>query len=257
VKAIVLTYDKYHYLTEHMIFQYNKIWPNNPFVFHIPCQKGYPPSIDRENIVYLKSPAAIKKTVLKLLDVLTDDQWIYWCIDDKYPIALDLPKIMAITSWIKNMKEESDIGGILFCRCRNMLKDKSLTGEKIFDEEGNVYLERRGYEQIWIHQYLRVKVIRHLFKNLPDDIPSPKAMDSLKSKVLKPASHRLFVSQRNLAVFGESTTRGMLTQNCYESIVANKLTLPEGFSVASSQKIIMGKLEKEKVPNFFKKWLER
>jgi hypothetical protein len=53
-------------------------------------------------------------------------------------------------------------------------------GVEIFDVFGNVYLRRRNYEQIWLHQFLRVKVIRNLFQNFPDGITSAKLMDSLK-----------------------------------------------------------------------------
>ncbi len=38
MKAIVLTFDKYMIFTDHMILTYQKLWPNNPFIFKIPYQ---------------------------------------------------------------------------------------------------------------------------------------------------------------------------------------------------------------------------
>jgi hypothetical protein len=242
MKAIVLTYDRYRPLTEHMIFKYEELWPDHPFCFRIPYQNL--PAAVSAGREYLKSPAGIKNTVLRLLEDLDDDEWIYWCIDDKYPVVLDLPRAKALAAQINDLRYRS-VDGILFCRTRDLLKKKYLTGAEITDDEGNVYLERKGYEQIWLHQFLRAKVIRYLFESFPDDIPHAKAMDSLKRQVKKPVAHRLFVSRENFAVFGESTTRGMLTENCYESMIKNTIALPEGFAVAKESKF-MGKMEKKK-----------
>ncbi len=43
---------------------------------------------------------------------------------------------------------------------------------------------------------MRAKVLRHLFKHLPDHIPSAKAMDDLKGDVPKLPEHRLFVTRK-------------------------------------------------------------
>jgi hypothetical protein len=107
---------------------------------------------------------------------------------------------------------------------------------------GDIYLERKGWSQIWIHQILRAKLLRHLFTYLPDHIPNAKAMDDLKDDVPKLPEHRLFVTKENFAVFGESTQCGVITQNCYESILAAGIELPEWFRHPNGENIIMGKL---------------
>ena len=38
IKAIVLTWDRSRAITDHMILQYERLWPDHPFVFHIPFQ---------------------------------------------------------------------------------------------------------------------------------------------------------------------------------------------------------------------------
>jgi len=52
----------------------------------------------------------------------------------------------------------------------------------------------------------------------------------------------LFVTRENFAVFGESTQKGVITQNCYESILVSGIELPEWFHSPNGQCVTMGKL---------------
>lgn len=252
MKAIILTCDKYRALTEHMIFQYNKLWPNHPFVFRIPYQEL--PPFESPGREYIQTPAPIKSTVLKLLEDLDDEEWVYWCIDDRYPVTFDLPQVKALTKWVPSITT-TEISGILYCRCRTLRRKKSLTGNKIIDDDGRIYLERKDYGIFWLHQFFRVKVIRYLFEHFPNEVPSAKKLDELKSQVCLPKSHRLFVTQKNLAIFGESSSRGILTQNCYESMIENNLPLPEWFSTTNGERIIMGHLPSE-IKQICRNWMK-
>lgn len=245
MKAIILTYDKNRVLTEHMMLKYKQLWPNHPFRFHIPYQrvKGEDPN----ECLYIKTPVDIKGTVLRLLEGLDDEEWIYWCIDDKYPLFLDIAKIVQVMNWALYSSPDQ-CSGVLFCRIRDVLTGKALQqnwlGRDIQcrDKYRNTYLLRKNYEQIWLHQFIRVKVIRYLFENLPEPIQNAKQMDSSKYKVNLPQSHSLWVTQDNLAVFGESTSRGEITANCYESLVQNQLELPE-LVIDKNTRIILGETD--------------
>jgi hypothetical protein len=238
-KAIVLTCDRYRAITEHMIFQYDRLWPDHPFVFHVPYQELG--GTDTERVKYLTSPSDIKGTILHLLAEIDDDEWIYWCVDDKYPIQLITDKIANL---ISHAMRSPEVDGLLFCRCRATLNSPRLTlfPRKIKNPFGDTYLERKAWFQIWIHQILRAKVLRYLFTHLPDHIPSAKAMDELKNDVPKLPEHRLFVTKENFAVFGESTRRGVITQNCYESMIAAGIELPEWFRHPDGEYVTLGKL---------------
>jgi hypothetical protein len=194
--------------------------------------------------------------MLGLTNDLHGEEWIYWCIDDKYPIVFDLPGVKDVLSFVEGMKT-TDISGILFCRCRHMRGSRNLTRAKITDHQGNIYLERKSYHQIWIHQFLRVKVLQYLFESFPDTIPSPKCMDEYKLHITKPVSHRLFVSKLSFAVFGESTTRGKLTPNCHDSIVDNNLELPNWFLTTEDDPWgnIMGSIGNTRIRCFLDKWV--
>lgn len=238
MQAIVLSCDRYRRLAEHMAAAYARLWPDHPFEFRVAVQER--PQLTQERVIYRICPPPIKATVLALIEDLPDEEWVYWCIDDKYPVQLDLPGARAAAGWVE--QGAAGVDGVLFCRCRDLLRRRFLTGERARDRAGNVYLERAGYQQIWLHQFLRVKVLRGLFGGFPDHIPQAKMMDDLKDAARKPREHRLFVSRENRAVFGESTSRGILTRNCAESMRAAGVEFPAWFTGETAEARTMGRL---------------
>jgi hypothetical protein len=239
IKAIVLTWDRNRAMTDHMVLKYAKVWPGHPFVFHIPYQELG--GTLTETTKYVRTPKNIKETVFHLIDGLDDEEWIYWCMDDRYPIELRLDKIEQL---IAHALESPKMSGLLFCRCRRLLRrpEQTLYRRKWVNPHGDVYFQRRGWSQIWIHQLMRVKVLRHLFTHLPDELPNANAMDKLKHKVAMPKDLRLFVTKENFAVFGESTRRGLITQNCYDSIRQTDIPIPEWFRETTGEHVTLGVL---------------
>ena len=239
MKAIVLTYDRNRAATEHMILKYGELWPDHPFVFRIPYQELAGPQSPRRE--YIKTPPEIRATALELIADLDDEEWIYWCVDDKYPIELVRSKIPAFFADRENLPESS---GLLFCRAKALLRraDDTLFPDEVKTPSGHSYLERRGWNQIWIHQLLRVKVLRYLFSKMPDHIPSAKLMDHLKDEIPKPPDLRLYVTRENFAMFGESTHKGTLNQNCYDSMIKAGIELPKWFKRSNGKIVIIGKL---------------
>lgn len=221
-----------------MIFKYDQLWPDHPFVFRIPYQELGGPTNRCE---YVRTPSPIRATALQLIADLNDDEWIYWCVDDKYPIELMLPKIRTFLSSIQDLSEAS---GLLFCRSKALLRraEETLFSDERKSPTGDILLERRGWNQIWIHQLLRVKVIRYLFSQMPDQIASAKLMDHLKDEIPKPPELKLYVTKENFAVFGESTHKGTINQNCFDSIVKTDIELPKWFRRPNGKSVIIGKL---------------
>ena len=243
MKAIVLTFDRHRAITQHMILQYKLLWPDHPFCFRIPYQNLG--GINSDQLEYIRTPGDtaedIPDAVLQLLADLPDEEWVYWCSDDKYPIRLVIDKIRELMS---QALEAADISGLLFCRTRVTLDQPELTlypNERV-TASGDVLLERRGWYQIWIHQFLKVKVLRYFFTKMPTQLPTAKAMDDLKNEIDKPDDIRLFVTKENFAVFGESTQRGRITRNCFDSIERSGLELPEWFRRSNGQYVTMGEL---------------
>ena len=195
IKAIVLTCDRWRAITRHLILKYERLWPDHPFIFMFHTRSFAEPTPTESSTT--RRPRTLRGTILHLLADIDDEEWIYWCVDDKYPIQLPTDKV---TSLISHAMRSPGIDGLLFCRCRALLSIPALTlhPKKVKNLFGDVYLERKGWWQIWIHQIMRAKVLRHLFKHLPDHIPSAKAMDDLKDDVPKLPEHRLFVTGEKL-----------------------------------------------------------
>jgi len=242
MKAIVLTFDRHRAIAQHLMLQYQRLWPDHPFRFRIPYQQLRGPNTERAE--YIESPPEIPATVLRLIEDIEDEEWVYWCSDDKYPIRLIVEKVKELLNYALTA---SEISGLLFCRTRVTLDrpELSLHPNQRVTPAGDILLERKAWYQIWIHQFLRAKVLRFLFSHLPAQVPSAKALDGLKNRIEKPEDYHLFVTQQNFAVFGESTKRGAITRNCLESIARTDIELPEWFRRSNGERITMGQLPGE------------
>jgi hypothetical protein len=239
-KAIVLTYDRNACVARHMIARYESLWPDHPFTFRIPYQHQATRvgGGDISPCEFVPSPLGIKKTVDALIGDLPDEEWIYWCLDDKYPIHIDVSRLASLARELRG-GGALEVSGVLFCRARRMLDESFLTGYRRA-LGGEMLLERRAYEQFWIHQFLRVKVVRHLFSCFPDKLEPASIMDRLKRAVYKPADHRLWVTAASHAVFGESMRRGVLTENCIESMRQHGIPIPSWQPTVAAPMVIIG-----------------
>jgi hypothetical protein len=239
VKAIVLSCDRYSTFRNHMMLRYSRAWPAHPLVFRIPYQSDP----DRQPIAaiaheFVRTPLHIKACVLALLDGIDDDEWVYWCIDDKYPIDFDVQAFDAIHALTQKISDPT-ISGLLLCRPTSLFRSSSINYEDALrTHNGEVFLGRSQYKQIWLHQFLRAKVIRTLFNTFPDTPFKPKDMDTFHRQVKLPITHRLFVSRNSHATFGESTTRGIVTANCASSIRDLGLAIPASMITSNESKII-------------------
>src|SRR5438132_2019021 len=106
IRAIVLTCDRYHVITRHMIYHYDRLWPNHPFVFHIPYQEVG--GTDTRRIRYFACPWVTKATALLLLADLVDEEWFYWCVDDNN--QFELPTDMTASPIPNSMRSPPCMG---------------------------------------------------------------------------------------------------------------------------------------------------
>jgi hypothetical protein len=254
IKAIVLTFDKYRCFTDHMIQCYENLWPSHKFTFCVPFQEIS--GTDKTGkVTYVKSKPDIRNTVLTLLDGLDDNEIVYWCIDDKYPIRLDTDRIEEISRRIFH-DPMLDASGLLFSRRKKRLSRRILDSPLSIYMQDEILYERKDYSQIWIHQYIKVKALRFLFESLPQGIKSAKSMDALKNNIPKPGNHKLFTTKRIHGMFGESTTRGKITRNCLESMNNHQMPVPNWcIGEATKKDILIGVTILEKIHNGVKRWI--
>ena len=148
-----------------------------------------------------------------------------------------------IASRISHAMRSPEVSGLLFCRCRVTLNNPKLAlyPHKVRNPFGDIYFELKAWFQIWIHQLLRAKVLRYLFTHLPDHIPSAKAMDELNTTYRSWLSTG-YLSRKRTSQSLERAQRGVITQNCYESMLASGIKLPEWFQHPNGECITLGKL---------------
>ena len=238
MKAIVLTYDKYHPIAEHMIECYNKLWPDNPFIFRIPYQK-YPYLLKEkygEKIELIKTSSNIVLTMKKLLEDIEDDEWVYWCMDDRYPIGINKPHLVNIYDWIKTITDNSIVSVNFTYKLNdwnvNINSDRKF---RIRDSNGHKYYKIDNYKIIWFHQFMRAKALKYLFDNIPDTIKNAKEMDYHKDELKLPTNFKRFVCTKRFAYFGESSNRGQTTLNCVNSMRNYGMEIPSNFKILNKE----------------------
>lgn len=221
--------------------RYELLWPDHPFVFRVPDGTSTRPLAhvfsDRIELLTTQEGEGrgrFRQTVFDLLSDIDDDEWVYWCIDDKYPIALDLDVHRNIVNGLHKLHS---FDAVQLCRISPRPNSHQLQEEAPLHVGEYSFQRRNTYHRIWVHQFTRAKVLRTLFGAFPEVLASAKEMDYLKDELSPPADQYLYVSKTSYAVFGESTTRGMLTANCARSLMQGP-GLPVGFEVSSSTRIM-------------------
>jgi hypothetical protein len=236
MKAIVLTCDKYHPFANHMISAYKELWPNNPFTFIVPYQKNISLSKLGKKVILKKSPVEIKETVMELLKGIDDNEWIYWCIDDRYPIVLQTKKFEKIVKQLPKLGNE--VRGVLLHRYRGLLLKSAVNKKEKFNIGDIHFFKKVEYGGVWSHQFIRAGFIREFFGEMPDKMAFAKIMDDYVVGRKLSNDANLYVSKKNCAIYGESTSRGKITKNCQESFLEKNLDVPTGFELSNKIHLI-------------------
>jgi len=245
MKALVLTYDKYKVFADHMIYRYQILWPDNPFIFKVPYQrediKEFYKKKYGNKVEMVKSNPSIVDTIDILLEGLDENEWIYWCLDDRYPVTIDINSYQKLYKWINNKVDDLKIAGVRGINSPLGRLPESIYyfKSKIITADKQILYRRKNYYLFWSHQYFRVKVIRYVFSKMPELLKSAKDMDYVVNTLKFNNEHYLYVLNKNVIVLGESTTRGELTKNCYKSLSQNGFDIPVQFSI-SEKEIIYG-----------------
>ena len=233
MKAIVLSCDRNRALAAHTLMTYQKLWPDHPFTFRVPYQhdRSFPSGLGE--IEPIRTPLPIRETVLRLLDDLPDEEWVLWCIDDKFLIEINAEVASHLVSWARNHADPT-VTGLLFCRCRGMCGPPHVTRTAVASTSRGVRLLKRfDFNQIWLHQLLRVGVLRDLFAGFPDRHFRAIEMDTFTQQGANakklPPQQTIYVTQQNFLVLGESLRNGRLTQTCIDSLSRHGCDVPAGF----------------------------
>lgn len=246
MKAIVLTCDKFMPFADHMLRTYQASWPDNPFTFRVPYQE-FPESLKQEHggkVELIQTPRAIKATVLKLVDDLPEDEWVYWCIDDKYLISFDKDEVEKTLAWLPEIEDRTLCGVSVY---GSMKKGLDLD-DRIENEHGQIFFLRKGharaYNGIWTHQFLRVRALREFMGILPDDylpVPWEELIETVPEPKVCMPDRKFYILGWNTVTFGESTAKRRMTKNCLNSFKDHGLPVPPGIKKSKKSRIWRGK----------------
>lgn len=245
IKAIVLSCDKYHIYVYHMIKLYLNKWNNCPFIFYVPYNNKKPDWYDNEfcdRVCFLKCEKGFKNTISTLLKDCNENEWIYWCSCDQYPIWFNPNIFEKVYRKVLNINDNSIFG----------VTPQFLTkcGKKLVKTEGkqigSLLKERLEWKSskeitIWYHQYLRSKVLKHIFEIFEEPSVAKKLDYQLYKNEDKMynflGSGKYYGVYEKYSEYGESTSRGKTTINCYESFQKNNIDLNDMLEVSDKRLI--------------------
>jgi hypothetical protein len=236
MKAIVLSCDKYHPLADLMMHTYQKLWPDNPFVFRVPYNETYPKWLQdryKGKIELVKAPYPIKETVKTLLADIADDDWIYWCMDDRYLMKIDPKRASDIYKKVLDVSDKQIVGVSMTRRVQEIWykKDACLKLPEGFKLLESIYTDSDQVIDMWGPQFVRCRLIRRMFESFPDRPFAAKEMDFFTHRKL--IGEKRYDAEKSIITFGESTSRGELTINCFLAFKRWGLKVPAGFNVST------------------------
>jgi len=242
MKSIVLSCDKYHPMTNHMILTYQNLWPTNKLKFLVPWNEVKPNGMVEQygssKVELVNTPVEFKKTISGLLNGIDDDEWIFWGSDDTYLMEIDEDKANKSHSFVESITDTNKIG-VTFGYIR-AVPDNS-NHNKFIDYGDLRFVKRTFLTNQWAHQYWRAWVLRYMFDCI-DEAPKykAKAMDGMLSSdnrfwdILNRGD--MYTLNHNIAEWGESTIRGKMAKSCYESFKSNSLEIPKDFEITNKSK---------------------
>ena len=239
--AIVNCCDNYHLFAYHTLLTYEKLWPDNPFIFRIPWNKTKPEYIQEHfgsKVELIKTKKSFKETIFTLVKDLDENSWIYWCSSDTYVDKIEKEKANVSHQYIKTLHDPG-IYGLSTCKTVYKLKkDKKPTSFQdiiIYERINEAYHKTT---QVWTHQYYRVKVLKLIFDSFEEPKKNVKELDIQLMAENNPLYAKLakgtFLAvghHYGLLRLGENTARGKITLNCLNNFKKYNLKKPDNFEI--------------------------
>ena len=228
MKAILLTFDPQLEIANLVVESYNRMWPGCPFTFRIPYTDRDPRTIFRaRNVEPVQTARPIRDTMDGLLTGLADEEFVFWCIDDRYPKRIvDLDAVDAVY-------RAADTGACPADALRlTGLNPAGRAHAVLADDEvlhigRHVFRRQLGVAQhgFYMPQFARVGLLRRYFldPSLSPAYPIREFHEFIGRQLLR---HRVYVPSEFFMHLGESTVEGRLTSNCQRELLALGLPVP-------------------------------
>jgi hypothetical protein len=228
MKAIVLSFDDQLEIANFVVESYHRLWPDCPFTFRIPYAKREPASVFKaRNIEPISTPRDIRSSMQNLLGGLPDNEFVYWCIDDRYPIAIyDVETIVAVQQYVEDSACALDAIRITgpFRPDRSDRAfvpgdDRIINGVRFRRQSGRNF----GF---YMPQFVRAGVLRRHFFH--PSLPVQYSIREFHTWLLNiPIGDRIYMPERFLIKVGEATIKGEITEACACQMTSLGLDLPK------------------------------
>ncbi len=238
MKAIVFTCDKYMAFANHTIMSYERHWPSNQFTYRVPYNTTYPQFMADhygKKLELVKTDSPIRATVLQILADLDEQEWIYWCMDDRYILRARDKELQALYEFVLTITDPLIYSVLAIATQPYFHHEKFIKKDSFFDVKEDlriyetVFTEEERLMEMYRPQFVRVKQLRRLFESFPDRDFVAVEMNGFPHQKLK--GEKAYVPEKNLLLVGESTHRGELTENSLMSFKQLGLDIPENFKV--------------------------
>ena len=234
MKAICLTYDKNIRVMEFVLECYQRLWPENPFIFRVPYNEIRPLELQKKfkgKIELIQTPSPIRGTIETLIEGLDENEWVWWCMDDKYPMEVMKEEMAAIYNLICDTNDP-DVWGVMVTR--NDFSDKQ-TVSSIFGSKSEPFLRKKNYKGFFQPHFVRVGILRkYLVENGQKQEPITSRVGNAgflwdAERALYspfPIGKKVFLAKNARLAFGETMTNGALTVNCVNDMEIRNFSPP-------------------------------
>lgn len=233
MKFIVLTYDDRFPFVELMVKSYKRFFPNANFEFVIPYNSdSIKVKIEKlsATTIPIKSEKEIKTTMSNLLEGIPDDEFVYWCGDDRYMENIVVPNT-TIFKRLYNILSKSEIK---VDAVRILTTQKYITHKKIDLKGFSIYKDNTHVVHgFWNHHFIRSKYLENIFVNniLPENY-SLQDLHRYLEKNNKKYVHRIFTVPKSLCLLGETTYRNKIVINCKKAMRQYMIKVPKNVSIS-------------------------
>ena len=261
MKGIVLSFDPHLEIANLLVETYNQLWPDCRFQFRIPFTDRDPRAIFRaQNVEFISTPPDIRSTVKSLLCDLPEHEFVFWCVDDRYPIEIFEPAVLrAVRDFASDASGDVDsikltdltvegIEGKLqrFPRrwCRQLFRrpdtqrvendktwrqrEEGVAREPAFRLAGQGFFRQVGHPRngFYMPQFTTPAFLKQFF--LASALPLKYGIREFHHFLLSTnLEHKSYFPNTFLLSVGESTFRGRLSMVCYEQMLKFGLVPPK------------------------------
>lgn len=265
MKGIVLSFDPHLEIANLVVETYNQLWPDCRFQFRIPFTDRDPRAIFRaQNVEFISTPPDIRSTVESLLCDLPEHEFVFWCIDDRYPIEIFEPAVLrAVRDFTSDASGDVDsikltdltVEGIegklqrfprrLTRRWRRQLfrhpntqraenektwrqREEGVAREPAFRLAGQGFFRQLGHPKngFYMPQFTTPAFLKKFF--LASALPLNYGIRDFHHFLLSTnLEHKSYFPNTFLLSVGESTFRGRLSMVCYEQMLKFGLVPPK------------------------------